>query len=66
MSYQIGTSTKPRQSQKQEEQQHQQRQEAKSSGNLLENEIYSTTTIWLYRGNRPTFTFLWIWLKNMA
>ena len=37
-----------------EEQQHQQSSRTKSSGNLLENEIYSTTIIWLSRGNRPT------------
>ena len=49
-----------RQSQKQEEQRHQSHQQqqphqqAKSSGNLLEDEIYSTATIWLSGGNRPT------------
>ena len=40
---------------KQEEQQRQQReQQGKSSGNLPETEIYSTATIWLSGGNRPT------------
>ena len=40
---------------KQEEQQRQQReQQSKSSGNLPETEIYSTATIWLSGGNRPT------------
>jgi hypothetical protein len=40
---------------KQEEQQRQQReQQGKSSSNLPETEIYSTATIWLSGGNRPT------------
>ena len=42
---------------KQEEQQRQRQQreqQGKSSGNLPETEIYSTATIWLSEGNRPT------------
>jgi hypothetical protein len=43
---------------KQEEQQRQQRQQreqqGKSSDNLLEDEIYSTATIWFSGGNRST------------
>jgi hypothetical protein len=51
--------TSQSQEQQQEEQLHQSHQQqthqqAKSSGNLLENEIYSTATIWLSGGNRPT------------
>jgi hypothetical protein len=55
MSYQDRYLYQTRQSQKEEEQEEPQReQQGKSSGNLHENEIYSTATIWLSGGNRPT------------